>query len=81
MGGVYFFKILKIIFLFSPFEKLHHSLLHLSILFLTFFSSTMLQMSLSALTKFYGFEKKTEKCTAVLSDQIFKIYYCSFVCI
>ena len=38
MSGVYFLKFLKVIFLLSPFEKLHHSLFYLSILFLTFFS-------------------------------------------
>ena len=36
-----FLKFLKVIFLLSPFEKLHHSLFYLSILFFTFFSSTM----------------------------------------
>jgi len=42
-----FFKIfLKIIFLLSPFEKLHHLLFYLSSLFLTFFSSSMFQMNL-----------------------------------
>jgi len=41
-----FFFNLKVIFLLSPFEKLHHSLLHFSILFLTFFSSSMFQMHL-----------------------------------
>ena len=41
MSGVYFLKFLKVIFLLSRFEKLHHSLFYLSILFLTFFSSTM----------------------------------------
>ena len=40
-----FFKFLKIIFLLSPFEKLHHLLFHLSILFLTFLSSCMFQMT------------------------------------
>jgi len=44
MSGLYFFKFLKVIFLLSPFEKLHHSLLCLSILFLIFFSSSMFQM-------------------------------------
>ena len=39
MGGVYFLKFLKVIFLLSPFEKLHHSLFYLSILFLTCFKS------------------------------------------
>jgi hypothetical protein len=33
MSGVYFLKFLKVIFLLSPFEKLHHSLFYLSILF------------------------------------------------
>ena len=46
MSGVYFFKFLKVIFLLSPFEKLHHSLFYPSILFLTFFSSTVFQMRL-----------------------------------
>ena len=41
-----FFKIFIVIFLLSPFETLHHSLFYLSILFLTFFSSTMFQMHL-----------------------------------
>ena len=45
-SGVYFFKFLEVIFLLWPFEKLHHSLFYLSILFLTFFSSTMFQMHL-----------------------------------
>jgi len=30
MSGVYFLRFLKVIFLLSPFEKLHHSLLYLS---------------------------------------------------
>ena len=34
---------LCLIFLLSPFEKLYHSLFYLSILFLTFFSSSMFQ--------------------------------------
>jgi len=29
MSGVYFLKFLKVIFLLSPFEKLHHSLFYL----------------------------------------------------
>jgi len=33
MSGVYILKILKVIFLLSPFEELHHSLFYLSILF------------------------------------------------
>jgi len=41
MSGVNFFKFLKVIFLLSPFEKLHHSLFYLSMLILTFFSSIM----------------------------------------
>jgi len=40
MSGVLFFKFLKVIFL------LHHSLFYVSILFLSFFSSTMFQMHL-----------------------------------
>ena len=40
MSGIYFLKFLKVIFLLSPFEELHHSLFYPSILFLTFFSST-----------------------------------------
>jgi hypothetical protein len=35
MSGVNFVKCLKVIFLLSPFEKLHHPLLHLSTLFVT----------------------------------------------
>jgi len=35
MSGVYFVKFIIVIFLLSPFEKLHHSLFRLSILFLT----------------------------------------------
>ena len=46
MSGVYFLKFLKVIFLISPFEKLHHSLFNLPILLLTFFSNTMFQMRL-----------------------------------
>jgi len=41
-----FFKILKVIFLLSAFEKLHHSLFYLSILFSAFFFSSMFQMHL-----------------------------------
>jgi hypothetical protein len=36
----------KVIFLVPPFEKLHHSLFYLSIIFSAFFSSTMFQMHL-----------------------------------
>ena len=39
-----FLKCLKVIFLLSPFEKLHHSLFYLSISFSTFFSNSMFQM-------------------------------------
>ena len=46
MSGVYFVKFLKVIFLLSPFEKLHRSLFYLSILFLTFLSSYIFQMHL-----------------------------------
>jgi len=46
MGGVYFLKFFKVIFHLLAFEKLHHSLFYMSILFLTFFSSTMFQMHL-----------------------------------
>ena len=46
MSGVYLLKCLKVICLLSPFEKLHHSLFCLSILILTFFSSSMFQMRL-----------------------------------
>jgi len=46
VSSFHFFKFLKIIFLLSPFENLHHSLFCLSILFLTFFSSNMFQMHL-----------------------------------
>ena len=48
-----FFKILTIVFLFSPFEKLHHSLFYLSILFLTFFSSTLFHMHLRTFLHFF----------------------------
>ena len=41
-----FLKFLKVIFLLSPFKKLHHSLFYMSILFLTVFSSSMFQMHL-----------------------------------
>ena len=41
-----FFKFWKLIFLLSPFEKLHHSLFHLPILFLTLFSISMFQVDL-----------------------------------
>ena len=41
-----FLKFLKVIFLLSTFEKFHHSLFCLPILFLTIFSSTMFQMRL-----------------------------------
>jgi hypothetical protein len=40
------YKFLKVIFLVSPFVKLHHSLFYTSILFLTFFSSTLFQTHL-----------------------------------
>jgi len=53
MSGVYFLKILKLIFLFSPFEKLNHLLFYLSILFLTFFSSTTFQMRLWSSLHFF----------------------------
>jgi len=53
MNGVYFFKFLKVNFLLSPFEKLYHSLFYLSILFLTFFSSTMFQMHLRPFRNFF----------------------------
>jgi len=53
MNGVYFLNFLKIIFPLSPFEKLHHSLLCLFIIFLTFFSSTMFQMYLRRLFNFF----------------------------
>jgi len=46
MIGVYLFRFLKVIFLTSPFQRRHHSLFHLPILFLTFFSSTTFQMHL-----------------------------------
>ena len=46
MSGVCFLTFLKVIFLLSPFENLHHSLFYLSTLFLTFFSSSMFQMHL-----------------------------------
>jgi hypothetical protein len=46
MSGFYFFKFLKVIFLLSPFGKLHHSLFCLSILFLTFLSRAIFQMHL-----------------------------------
>jgi len=41
MSGVHFVQILKVIFLLSPFKKLHYSLIYLSILFVTFFTSAM----------------------------------------
>ena len=44
-----FLKIFKSYLLLLPFEKLHHSLFYLSILFLTFFSSTVFQMTLCSL--------------------------------
>ena len=44
MSGVCFLKFLKVIFLLSPFEKLHHLLFYVSILFATFFSISMFQM-------------------------------------
>ena len=46
MSGVYFFRFLRVIFFLLPFEKLHHSLFYLSILFLTFISSTLFQIHL-----------------------------------
>ena len=49
MSGIYF---LKVIFLLLPFEKLH-LLFYLSILFLTFFSSTMFQMHLQSFSSFF----------------------------
>jgi hypothetical protein len=39
-----FLKILKVIFILSPFENLRHSLFYLSILFSTFFPNIMFQM-------------------------------------
>jgi hypothetical protein len=49
---LFFLKICKIIFLLSPFEKLYHSLLYLSILFLTFSSSTTFQTHLRPSLRF-----------------------------
>ena len=43
---LFFFKFLKVIFLPSPFEKLHYSLFCLSNLFITFLSSSTFQMHL-----------------------------------
>jgi len=48
-----FFFILKVVFLLSPFEKFRHSLFNLSILFLTFFYSTMFQMHLRPFLYFF----------------------------
>jgi len=53
MSGVYFLKFLKLIFLFSPFEKLYHSLFYPSILFLTIFSNTLFQMHLRTSLHFF----------------------------
>ena len=48
-------KFLKAIFLLLLFEKLHHSIFYLSILFLTFLSSSMFQMRLwPSLLFFFG---------------------------
>jgi len=52
MSDVYFLKIFKSILL-SPFEKLHNSLFYLSILFLTFLSSTTFQMYLRPSLHFF----------------------------
>jgi len=49
INGVGCLKFLKVIFLFSPFEKFNLSLFYPSILFLTFFSSTMFQINLRLL--------------------------------
>jgi hypothetical protein len=48
-----FFKLLKVIFLLSPFEKCHHPLFYLSILFSTFFSSAEFQMHLRPYLHFF----------------------------
>jgi hypothetical protein len=53
MSGFYFLKFLKLIFLLSPFEKLHHSLFYLSILFLTFFSNSIFQLHLRPSLHFF----------------------------
>jgi hypothetical protein len=47
-----FFKNFKIIFLLSPFEKLHHSSFYLSILFSTLFSNTTFQTHLQPSLRF-----------------------------
>jgi len=49
-----FFRIFfTVIFLLSPFEKLHQTLFHPFILFLTFFSSSMFQMHLRSSLHFF----------------------------
>ena len=48
-----FFKIFKSNLSSLPFEKLHHSLLYLSILFLIFFSGTMFQLQLRPFLHFF----------------------------
>jgi len=53
LEGHLFVKFFKTIFLLSPFEKLHHRLFYLSILFLTFFSSTVFQMHLQPSLHFF----------------------------
>jgi len=53
MSDFCFFKFLTVIFILSPFEKLHHSLFYPTILFLTFFSGTVFQMYLQLFLHFF----------------------------
>ena len=50
---LFFFLFLKVIFLISPLERLHPSLFSLSILFLTFFSSSIFKMHLRPSISFF----------------------------
>jgi len=43
MSGIYFLRFLKLIFLFLPFEKLHHSLFYLTILLFISVDGTVTQ--------------------------------------
>ena len=53
LSGFYFVKFSKVIFLLLPFDKFHHSLFYLSILFLTFLSSSMFQMHLRPSVQYF----------------------------
>jgi len=77
MSGVYFLKFLKLIFLISPLEKLQRSLFHLSILFLTFFSSALFQMHLRPFLHFFPRVHISDPQRTTLQIQLF-ISFLSF---